>query len=327
MRIYKFDTIKAIAMVNVILLHAYVSTIPGSALFKGIFVYGVLGASMFLFSVISGYMIRPGRWNWGKLFRLLLIAVIANFAINYVEMQSGYEPLHGYLCVATSLWYICVLIACKVLLPFFSRPAMALCVALLISWTTFLLPDSFRFNPMHRFLGFFPFFAFGYLIGNDKSASRIREWLTDDSRNMHIYQICLILATIAFIFIGITPISPYVDMIINNGGYFVNAPLRRVPLRIVSHLWFCLYVVLWIKSIPNREISITKYGKRTLAVYLLHMIPIFLCAGFIKTHPSLLPWRYAIMTFAVFVVMLFFHARVSDFFSVLISGKWQKASS
>lgn len=327
MRIYKFDTIKAIAMVNVILLHAYVSTIPGSALFKSMFLSGVLGASMFLFSVISGYMIRPGRWDWGKLFRLLLIAVIANFAIHYVMIRSGYEPSHGYRGVAFSLWYICVLIACKIVLPVFSRPAWALCVALMISWTSFLWPFVFSYNPIARFFGFVPFFALGYYIGNSATANRIREWLINDSKNMYIYRILLILATVAFVLIRLTPISHSIGLIINNGHAFVNAPLRMVPVRIVSHLWFCLYVALWIKSIPNREISITKYGKRTLAVYLLHMMPIFLCAGFIKTHPSLLPWRYAIMTFAVFVVMLFFHARVSDFFSVLVSGKWQKASS
>ena len=326
MRIYKFDTIKAIAMVNVILLHAYVSTIPGPALFKSMFSSGVLGASMFLFSFISGYMIRPGRWNWSRLFRLLVVAVIANFAINYVEMRSGYEPSHGYRCVADSLWYICVLIACKVLLPFFTRPAMALCVALLISWTAFLLPDSLNFNPMHRFLGFVPFFALGYFVGNDKSASRIRDWLIDDSRNMHIYKICLILATIAFILIRITPISPYVGMMINNGGYFVDAPWRRVPLRIVAHLWFCLYVILWLKAIPNRVLPITKYGMRTLGVYLLHMLPIFLCAGFIKTHQSLCPWRYVIMTCSVLVAMLFFHRWIGDFFSISINGKRQKSS-
>lgn len=320
MRIYKFDTIKAIAMVNVILVHAYVSTIPGSKLFKNMFVSGVLGASMFLFAFISGYMIRPGRWNWNRLIRLTIVAVVANFMINYIDMRSGYEPSHGYQCVADSLWYLCVLIACKLLLPLFPRPVVSLCVALLISWTSFLLPESFRFNPMHRFLGFVPFFALGYFVGNDISAARIREWLINDSKERPIYLHFLILAVIVFVFIRVTPVSPYIGAAINNGGPFVHASWRTGVLRIFTHMWFLMMITLWIKAIPNREMAITKFGGRTLAVYLLHMAPIFLCAGFVKTHPHVMEWRYAIMTLSVFCCMLFFHPKISDFFSALING-------
>ena len=326
MRIYKFDTIKAIAMVNVILVHAYVLAIPGSELFQNMFVSGVLGASMFLFSFISGYMIRPGRWNWNRLVRLSLVAVAANFLINYFEMRSGYDPSHGYRCVAVSLWYIFVLIAWKILLPLFLRPAWSLCVALLISWTSFLLPAGLRFNPMCRFLGFAPFFALGFYIGNDKTAIRIREWLANDSKNRHIYLRFLILATLAIVLLRITPVSPYVGMSIKNHRSFIDASWKIGVLRMVAHLWFCIYVLLWIKAIPNQEMFITKYGKRTLAVYLLHMVPIFLFAGFIKYHPALLGWRYAIMTLAVLVVMLFFHPRVSDFFSYMVNGQCPKDS-
>lgn len=314
-------------MVNVILVHAYVCVIPGSKLFQDMFVSGVLGASMFLFSFISGYMIRPGGWNWNRLVRLFLVAVAANFLINYFDKRSGFDPSRGYRCVAVTLWYIFVLIACKILLPLFRRPVCSLCVALVISWSSFLLPTGFGFNPMCRFLGFVPFFALGYYIGNDKTAIKIREWLANDSKKRHIYLRFLILATLAFALLRITPISPYVGMSIGNARSFVNASWRVGALRIVAHLWFCIYVILWIKAMPNQEMAITKYGKRTLAVYLLHMLPIFLCAGFIKTHPRLLDWRYAIMTFAVFVVMLFFHPRISDFFSVLVNGQRPKGSS
>ena len=61
-RIYKFDTLKAMAMMVVVVFHAYYMGLPESLLSR-VLVINVLGVSMFLFSFISGWMIRPGKWN------------------------------------------------------------------------------------------------------------------------------------------------------------------------------------------------------------------------------------------------------------------------
>ena len=321
MRVIKFDTLKAIAMASVVIVHVYAGiSFPKPGLFRQCFIAGVLGASMFLFAFISGWVIRPGRWNWNRLGRLLCIAVAANFLVNFSERASGFNPSHGYANVAHALWYMAVLLACKIILPVFRRPAVALCLSVLISWTSFLLPDSLGFNPLDRFLGFIPFFSLGYFVGNDKAATRIADWLTKDSRHMIQYRVALVLATLAFVLVKFTPLSSWIGAAIINARAFVGASWKMGVFRIAAHLWFGLWIVLWFKAVPNHETVVAKYGKRTLAVYLLHMIPIFLCAGFLKTHPRYWGWRYPIMTLSFFASMLLFHHKVSDLFSRLLNG-------
>ena len=265
MRIFKFDTLKAIAMASVVLVHVYAGdSFPKPAIFRQCVNAGVLGASMFLFAFISGWVIRPGRWNWNRLSRLLCVAVAANFLVNFSEMASGLNPSRGYANVAHAFWYMAALLACKIVLPIFRRPAMALCVAVLISWTSFLLPDCFRINPLDRFLGFVPFFSLGYFMGNDMAATRIADWLTIDSRHMIQYRVALVLVTLAFVLGRFTPLSPSIGAAINNAHGFIGASWQMGIVRIVAHLWFVLWIVLWIKAVPNRETVIAEYGKRTL---------------------------------------------------------------
>lgn len=321
MRVFKFDTIKAIAMASVVIVHVYAGIVfPKPVMFRQCFIAGILGASMFLFAFISGWVIRPGKWNWNRLGRLLCVAIAANFLVNFSEIASGFNPSHGFANVAHTLWYMAVLLACKVVLPIFRRPAVALCISVLISWTAFLLPDSLGFNPLDRFLGFVPFFALGYFVGNDKVATKIADWLTIDSRHILQYRVALVLATLVFVLARFTPLSPNIGAAIINARSFVGASWQMGVVRIVAHLWFVLWIVLWIKAVPNRETAIAEYGRRTLAVYLLHMIPIFLCAGFLKTHPRYWEWRYVIMTLSFFAAMLLFHHKVSNLFSRLLNG-------
>ena len=320
-RIYKFDTLKAIAMVGVVLLHAYCLLSPGPIYLRKPFAMFSIGVFMFLFSIMSGWVIKPSKWNWRTIIRLLLLAFVVNLLINHCEIVFVGSPNRTYISCAVAMWYVCVLLSCKLIFPLFKNQLLLLVLSLLLSWTSFLLPSCFNFNPLHRFIGFVPFFAFGYLIGNDNRLARLRDFILSDSHT-RTCRILLVGFMVLMIATQLTPWYQYFWEYIRNCSSFIDKSPFVGGGRVLSHLFFLLLCVLWFKSIPSRELVITKYGKRTLAVYLLHMIPLFACAGFVKATPRLWHWywHYPIMTIGVAISFLAFSQCVYRLFLTMVAG-------
>ena len=320
LRLHKLDSLKFLAMVCVLAAHIMMMT-PGRVILRPYCVIVVLGPAMFLFSVISGWCIKPGRQNFARNLRFLGVVVAFNLLLNIIDHYVGGNTRRSLLSVANTYWYFYVLLACRFVLPFFKRPLMALFVACLFSWLSFLYPVGMCVNPIGRFVGFVPFVALGYFIGNDLSAVRIKQYLLNDD-HWRIYLLISFFVVVVSLCLVVLGVSSEVDRSIRNVN-FMNCSIYESWRRVLSHVVCMFWCLLWFKSIPRRELPFSKLGRRTIGVYFLHMIPLFVGYGLMGRFEILKSPGFVFLIVGIEsgIIALMFHTKVHSYFNMVLGLK------
>ena len=252
MRDIKLDSIKGILMLLTVFGPA-LELVPrgtGSALYRIIYSFHM---PAFLF--ISGYL---ARWNPRKLVRfylpLFLFSQLFYIVFDFVSTGSSSSLPFGFLTPYWHLWYLAVLILCKLTLPLLSKvsgkgeTAVFVCTVLL-SLLFPLIRMNVYFLSLGRFFAFLPFFTVGYFCKREKST------LPNLALGVPftiIFTLSCDRVTLKMLY-GSFAYSDITDMEV------------RAALSFFAFGWISLFF-----DLPAKEGILTFIGKNTLPTYILH---------------------------------------------------------
>ncbi len=292
-RIYTFDTLKIILIFCVIFHHCTVPYFVSdgiswnhSEIFETIYLLSMT-FTMPLFVIISGYFYKPHspatcirRYLWP----CIAVSVIL-FAISTLS-PAPYMSARPVWDLGYAMWFLYVLFIYSIITPPILHATLSLNWLLFITFTISLIAGVCPILNTHlqlsRLVSYYFFYLLGYWL-SIKNVIRFSE--TPKTRILATATLIMVMALHWFLCHHF-PFLLYSTTFDHGLGTYPIAMLIRA-YSIASTVTMSILLII---SVPNKEYIITKYGSRTLAPYLLHMIPVILICWTltwdIKTTPT-----------------------------------------
>lgn len=274
-----FDNIKALLIFLVVfghILNAFSENAVANYLYKVIFSF-----HMPAFIFISGYFARCNpKKTIVKILPLYLVFQILQIVFRFFNesfMQKEWQPFHFQLFTPRwTLWYLLALIVFGVMLPLFESDSRKVqCRNIIISIVLAILigfnDSTGNFMALSRIFSFLPFFLVGYYGHKNKERAVIwySEWKTK-AKFMTLLVAVLILAVFWF-----------QRSHIHSAWFLGTLSFGVSHFHITTRIWTMALVFFWIVFLlvwmPSMHVGIlSRIGKNTLPVYLLHTFIILL---------------------------------------------------
>lgn len=167
---------------------------------------------------------------------------------------------------------------------------------------------------VNRIIGFYPFFLLGYLLKQNYTKIETKYSVVKS----RILCVC-ILSLYTFCCIKCE------GLVWNSGFYLVcGTGMNGIVRIILSYIFISSLAFAIIFSVPNKNYVFTKYGMRTMNVYLLHMLIVFpISYGVFSKQPDNISMIFFNSIVCVFVCALFFSDTVNRCMEfVLTNKKW-----
>ena len=235
---------------------------------------------MTLFTIISGYWYKNKsvkvlllQFLWPCILFTVINGILGNFFYpnywNYFKFKPGY-----------AMWYLMALFLYSILTKIIRRHLNAikyLLIALCGAFIIGCIPISNKYFEIQRISCLFPCFAFGVVL-KEYAGNQLLVDGIGGAKNHNIRMLFIIILVLIVVFqIAIIYFYPgKTGAFKSYYGFNMIAALEKwglMFLRVIASV--CVIVLM-----PNKEYWFTKYGSRTMNVYLLHVIPIFvICWG------------------------------------------------
>ena len=266
-RDYGFDNIKFILIILVVLGHILeeISTTG----FMGVIRSVIYSFHMPLFVFISGYFSRMSKRKTERAFAEYLIPffifnTIYTMAIQGVFKVNIFLPQYAF-------WYLLSLFFWNISIDYIYKFKPIIIVSFVLGIYCGLFGNIDRVFSLSRTICFFPFFILGYSFDKEKT-----EKLRSLNKALPIIGIALSVGLTVFANIkGYIPIKMY-EMIQS----YNNTKVDNIPggiERAVIYLIAVLMIVCVISLVPNKEFWFTKYGTRTVCIYIFSSFLIKIC--------------------------------------------------
>lgn len=312
-RIYRFDNVKVWLMLLVIVAHTLIAS------------FGVIGDveyirficlcyTMPLFTFISGYLSKREQSLASNVRHLLLPCIIFTVINDGVQLLVNPDYHIGkamLLIPGFSMWYLWVLFVYRVSLPYLLRIKGIFVISLVASWVVGFCPYFSAYLSLSRMVCFLPFFLAGHYIARDASLNRLKNSLLTNVK-WGGYLLVLILVYAAwFYFISIWPGQTYAT---GFAGPYMGHPVLKMCVRIALQVTVAVTGWCILMLFPNRQTFFTKYGSRTLYVYLLHGMVVlpFAYAVFPHYEDGTCLSRILMIAVPTLLCCLLFHRRVAS---------------
>ncbi len=270
MREYSWDNLKFVMMIGIVVEHSLL--IYGYVRELELIWALCISWLMPLFTLISGYWYKARSLEFlcnRFIYPVILFSAI-NFIIGYLfypEYRSGVQ-LIGY-----SMWYLWALFvfSClmRILCRYFSLKTI-LCISFSVIIAYLSLPSLGKVTSfinifsINRIIGFFPFFILGQIL--KQSDIKVRFY-----QNRVLY-LLLPIVIITYVY-GCYKLQ---GLTYSSGFYLMpGQSLNSILGFIFNYICITAISVILILIVPDKEYKFTKYGSRTLNVYLLHMAIVF----------------------------------------------------
>lgn len=249
-----------------------------------------------------------------------ILFVLCNTVGNLVAALSNGTPFNPFKR-SVVMWYLMALIIYRVAMPVFSRIPGLLLVAgsFLLSWN----PAFFRSDSLPPIVGrmfaFLPFFVLGHIVSRERRISTIKRWITSEwgGSGYAFILAAILIAGAWFALAGIQPglLTRNVTFATFGGG------IRTVLQNLFFQAIYIVMGICFLKVCPIRETCLSKFGARTLPVYLFHPYILVPTAALVSRYSMLSPWqiKYSMMGLAAIISMFFFHPRIQLFISRIVS--------
>ena len=274
-REYYFDNAKFILIFLVVLAHAISPLKADDKVIKTL--WTVINAMhMPCLIMISGYFAQSyiddkGNVKYQRLFTYIIYYLAAQLTVSLFEyfVLGNIKMNKSFFAPRSSLWYLMCLIWWFTLLPLISRlkPKIALGGAIVFGLIVGYDTATGDFLSTMRVFSHFPFFLIGYYFR--------KEWLYK-FRN----KITQIIAAAVLILISVWTYSNLdiiPSRIITSNYNYANAALKIFtdkPLMFLNRLIYWIVALIlcacFMVLVPRGKALYTKWGSRTLQVYILH---------------------------------------------------------
>lgn len=317
MQIYKFDNIKVLCMILVVIAHTLINSYGNTGMEMIRFL--CLCYTMPMFAFVSGYFSKPNLSFRKNIITLLVPCVLFTLINNLIELLVNPHYVFTLLMPGFAMWYLWALFVYRVSLPYIIRIPYIVILSFVITWIVGFVPQIANVFSLSRIICFLPYFLLGYKIANSQQGSllniRNRVLTTFNNRGGYFLGLIVIFA-IWLIFIYLCPGHTYATGFAS-GYSSVYSLFIRIALQITILLTGFFIICIF----PNKELWFTHYGKRTLNVYLLHGIIVLPLAFQIFPPFSDADWYIRIiMILLPTVLCLFFFSKRVDLIMKKILG-------
>lgn len=265
-RIYVFDNVKVWLMIMVVLGHTIIASYGSTNVavsyiwfFRGIY-------TMPLFFFISGFFTKTGGVNIRKLCKAVLLPFLV---FNTVYML--YEPIvnenfsENWLIPGFSMWFLCVLFVYRLIFPLLIKIKYVLYLSIIVALLVGFIPWVGSVLALSRLFCFLPFYLLGYYVNNEQMFSKVKYKIISPfglKDAFFLVGIVLVWAVILYYKPTLAFLTTF------NSSYGGNWLL--LPVRLLMYLTAFAIGFYVLKLFPNRKTFYTKYGSRTMGVYLFH---------------------------------------------------------
>ena len=287
--------------------------------YRGLGAAGDLVSAIYFFHMpafifVAGYLSKsPRARSKEAIIKLLIIYIILNAGLmlfSHVLVDSSWRIFTPYY----SAWFIISLIVWRLAIGHVAKLRYIIPVSLFAALTISFWPDATNILAISRTIVFFPFFLLGYIFPEDKLISFIR------GRKVLDYVKGLALLGIT-VFLSVQFIRQYNGLsqaVLTMGTYsHWSESITRLGIFCVASLM----LVSLISLIPNRSLGlITKWGKNSLAIYVVHR---FITLVFVKILPAVNyspSYIYLALLATVLTLLLLGSDAVSNGFDSFIRG-------
>lgn len=322
-RDYFFDNYRFILIFLVVLAH-FISPLAHiyglKVLYRWIYLFH-MPAMLFITGYFAKFSIKDGKLVKNKVFNFFIIYAIfqALFTLLNKGAFSIYQSQNG-------LWYLQTIMIYSLMLPVLSRvkalPMLA--ISIILGLLVGIDNSAGHVGSLQRILVFLPFYMAGYYLTREK----IRKIF----KLKYILLGLIILGGIAYLQYNYLSEFNY-SLNLTAGRYSYKALGIRYSTGILSRL--CWYVISFAMMFslmtitPKRKNILSKFGGRTLQVFLLHLLVLILLRKYTVIYTVLkgLPNLWAsiiIIEIAILVTIVFSFKLFSYPFDFIMKLKFKK---
>lgn len=276
-RLDKYDNIRGIAILMVLLVHLDLLSV-----FAG-FPHKVLVLTCLpLLFFVSGYFSKIGPNESIKSFKHLIIPYIFFYIVGtaFACLVLGNKPDLSCVFFKTSLclWFLMALFIMKMMLPIFNRFKYPILISIICALIMGFIDLDPNILGLTRCFGYFPLFLVGFYYKETKNNITTQYTKIVNIFNKH-YQIISVLVVILIIIICYQFDFKFFAFRDPYSGNLLYEMIKRLIVIVVQ----IGIIMVFEKFMTNRKCFLTKFGRNSLPVYLLHVY-IFLTLKKIIPH-------------------------------------------
>lgn len=272
-REYYFDNAKFVLIFFVVLAHAISPFKSEYKVINTLWEYlNILHMPCLIF--ISGYFskkyIKDGKFNIQKPFTYLILYTISQILVTLFEVLILHDKVkYSFVFPRSSLWYLQCLVGWYILLPYIDKINKKLMLTILFIIGIFVGYDQ-RIGDiasLSRLFVHFPFFYIGYIFPMEK----MKKCLENKKAIMGI----LLSLVCFFLLYKFGKYIPGEIIRCNFAFANIDSDIMKIwpfdfCVRIAFYICALTFIVLFLNFIPRGRTFFTKFGSRTLQVYILH---------------------------------------------------------
>lgn len=308
-RIYKWDNIKFFLIICVVVGHFTSVALNESRSIDTIFMY-TLSFHMPLFIFISGLFTKSYRvkkLDANKVIAFIMLGFLYKLLNIFAAFLAGHQPSVYILSDNGAPWYLFVLAAFMTATYAMRniKPIYVIVFSLVLSLIAGYDNDINSYLYLSRIIVFYPFFYIGYCLDPVKITEYFeRTWIKAVS-------VIGLISTLLLCYLNSDKFLNYRRLFTGNnsyklcGEYISNCGAHS---RMLMYLVFIFMGILIIGAIPNKNIPvITKFGSRTLQVYILHrpILMILQCSTLMDTLKNITYKNWDLIWMSIGVLLTF----------------------
>lgn len=301
-RIHKYDNLKGFAIILIVLGHMLFLIQFPSVKFIRYFI-SIFHLPIFFF--VSGYFSKIGPGEGKKAFKRLIIPYLVFCTVYTIFLYLiGWKIQPLFIYPTMALWFLTALFFMKICLPLMDR----LKFPVLISVVLALLIGFVNIDPnilgITRFFAFYPVFLIGFYYKDYKSVLANR--FTGLSKTLDKRHIAVLIgiATLAMCAVAAQHFPAKVIVMAECYG----KPTEMIKRLIVLVLAITTTLVFH-KLASNKEYFLTKIGRNSMAVYLLHPYFVSSIKKFLSPVLKKNIELYLIFSFVMTIIIVFILSR------------------
>ena len=272
-RVYKWDNVKYILIVLVILGHVADNLYSYhwcKTLFLAIYLFH-MPAFFFISGLFSKKTVNAERLDLMKIIPLLAVSMLLNFFSFYVKRLSTGGGNYYFILRNNISWYLFAFAVFYVLAWLLRKvkPPYVFFSSLFLVFIAGFDETVGSYLAVARIITFFPMFYLGYCLDEKK----VRNFL--DRKLIRILSVILLLAYCAFVYLKTDTLARYRGIITGNGNYINvlgNNFMKGLPARAFFYVLMVLVIAALCSIMPSGKLPFVSYaGSNTLPVYFMHL--------------------------------------------------------
>ena len=263
----KLDNLRGLAIFLVVLGHFIQETS-----FSGLFSYQFIYTFIYLFHMpvmifVSGYLSKIRPDNVSRAFKAVLIPylIFNTLWIIVAFLQNGHVPSAMYIIPEVGLWYLLSLFFWRSMLPAASKIRYVFWISILLALFVGTINFKTGLLSISRTICFFPVFLLGFYFKDIKEKFTINKYLAAGS-----FMVLLVGATLFLL-----PLTTKILFLRDSYHVMGMGNLEGIALRLIVMVVGMVSTILLFNFMTSKETVLTKVGRNSLSVYVLHFYFIF----------------------------------------------------